>query len=315
VADGIQVPARVFRMFVANAVDAAGARSASERQRVSDAVLEDLIDRALVAAEAKRRGVVVSPAEVERRMAQWRSSFGGTSGFEAHLARHGLSSEDWRQIAWQELAGAAVADALTAGVAVTHAEIAAFYRKHVRDPRLRALFVEPERVRAAHIFLDARPAVLAARGPAEAGRHDDRSPVERQRQRAESLRRRAAGGADFAALARAWSDDAGTRDRGGDLGTFTRGTHARAFDAAAFALRPGEIGPVVRTEFGFHVIKVLARAPGRTRTLEECRAAIGDRLLARARAARLAAWREARRRTATITRSPGPADDHGGKGR
>lgn len=97
-------------------------------------------------------------------------------------------------------------------------------------------------VRARHILL---------RAPAEA------TPAQRDSVRAlaESLRERAAGGEDFAALAAQYSED-GSAQSGGDLGYFGRGRMVAPFEEAAFQLQPGEISEVVETPFGYHVIMV-----------------------------------------------------------
>ena len=74
--------------------------------------------------------------------------------------------------------------------------------------------------------------------------------------RAESLLVQLRQGADFGTLARRFSDDPTTKDRGGDLGWFRRGMMVQSFDRAAFGLRPGEISGIVESPFGFHIIKV-----------------------------------------------------------
>lgn len=83
---------------------------------------------------------------------------------------------------------------------------------------------------------------------------------------AEGLRERAAGGEDFAAMAREYSDDSGTAQQGGDLGWFERGDMVEPFEEAAFALEGGEVSGVVETPYGLHIIKVEERE---TQSLEE----------------------------------------------
>lgn len=135
-------------------------------------------------------------------------------------------------------------------------------------------YISPEQVHAAHIL-------FKTEGKDEAA----------VRRTAEAVLAKAKAGADFAALARQYSDDEATKDRGGDLDYFGRGAMVPEFEEVAFSLPPGTLSDLVKTQYGFHIIKVLEKRPAVTRSLDEVRAQIEDQIKwerAQAQARRLA---------------------------
>ncbi len=78
----------------------------------------------------------------------------------------------------------------------------------------------------------------------------------------------------FAELAKQHSQDPGSAQKGGDLGYFSRGLMVKAFDDAVFNMKPGEIGPPVETEYGFHIIRVTGVRGAKGRSFEEVRGAL-----------------------------------------
>lgn len=86
-------------------------------------------------------------------------------------------------------------------------------------------------------------------------------------------------GIDFASLARQYSEDPGTKDKGGDLGWIVRGQTVPEFEKVAFGLSPGTISDLVRTPYGFHIIKVLAHEPAHTESFEQVRGQLEKELV------------------------------------
>ncbi|MBP5526889.1 MAG: peptidylprolyl isomerase [Bacteroidales bacterium] len=87
------------------------------------------------------------------------------------------------------------------------------------------------------------------------------SEAERDRVRTQlaELRERVLKGEKFSMLATLYSQDPGSAKKGGELGFFTRGKMVSEFESAAFALKPGEVSPIIETQFGFHIIQLIER--------------------------------------------------------
>lgn len=130
---------------------------------------------------------------------------------------------------------------LIGSVVPTDEELQAYFEQH-KDQYAK------EEVKASHIFL-----ALAQDAPDV--------EVQAARQQLEGLRKQLAKGADFAELAKEYSEDEATRDTGGDLGYFVRGEsrYGSVFEDAAFALDVGKVSDIVRTEQGLHLIQVTDR--------------------------------------------------------
>jgi parvulin-like peptidyl-prolyl isomerase len=89
--------------------------------------------------------------------------------------------------------------------------------------------------------------------------HPEMDTDKAQRAKAEEVLKRVRAGEDFATLAKEFSTDPGSKDKGGDLGWFGTGQMIAEFEKAAFALKPGEVSDVVQSPYGFHIIKVEER--------------------------------------------------------
>jgi peptidyl-prolyl cis-trans isomerase C len=137
----------------------------------------------------------------------------------------------------QLLAHAYLSKEIIEKVTVSDKEAEDYYGKNKK------VFEKPERVRARHIL------ILVKQGAGD----DEKKAAKKK---AEGLLDRVRKGEDFAKLAGEFSDDPGSKQKGGDLGFFQRNSMIPEFDKAAFALEPGGISGIVETSFGYHIIKV-----------------------------------------------------------
>ena len=149
-------------------------------------------------------------------------------------------------------------DQLRSRITVTPQDVDSYYNSNVQQ------FQTPEQVRASHILLKTEG--------------KDEAAVRKQAE--DVLKQAKAPGADFAALAKKYSEDDGSKANGGDLDYFSKGRMVPEFEQAAFTLQPGQISDLVKSQFGFHIIKVVDKKPAATRTLDEVRPQIQQTLQA-----------------------------------
>jgi parvulin-like peptidyl-prolyl isomerase len=310
--EGRAIPARLFEVYLRDGREGLGLDERTEEGRrrlalLREGVVSELIDRELIRQEAERRNLRLDEKYAEEEGRRAVGQLGGEEKLKAYLAARGLSREEFIETVRAPLYGELLRRELSKDLGVTDEELKAFYEAHKTD----AEFQLPERASASHVLVAARPSVIERQLAEEKGlagealRRAVDEEVARRRARAEEVRLRLLKGgsgrrADFAALAREFSDDAATREQGGALGLFARGSHPKAFDDAAFALKEGGVSPVVRTEFGFHVIRLERREPARRLTFEEAAPDLRRRLLARREAETLKAWLASARRSAKI---------------
>lgn len=200
----------------------------------------------LIASDARYKGAAAVP-EGRRSLAV---NFGKALGLEAEARRRKLDQDPKiaakiRHATHQILAFELISQ-LRRDFLADEGKLAAAYEQNktaYEQPRVRQIYV---RAKGARVALPSGAKELT---------------VEQARAKAVALRAKLAGGADFAALARAESDDAGTRSKGGDMGFVVRGTTGAAFENAAYSLPVNQISDVVQTADGFHILRVEDRQP------------------------------------------------------
>jgi peptidyl-prolyl cis-trans isomerase D len=146
-------------------------------------------------------------------------------------------------------------DAMRAKINVPANEVERAYNNNIEQ------YSTPEQVRASHILLKTE------------GKDDAAVKA-----KAEEILKQAKSGADFAELAKKNSEDEGSAKNGGDLDYFGRGKMVPEFDQAVFAMQPGQISDLVKTQYGYHIIKLVDKKTATTRPLQEVRQQLVDQL-------------------------------------
>lgn len=126
-------------------------------------------------------------------------------------------------------------------------------------------FKAPEMVKARHIMI-------------KVGKSASEEEKNKAREKAEGILKRIRAGEDFTKLAAEFSDDPGSKEKGGELGFFARGMMVKPFEEAAFSLKPGEVSGLVETQFGFHIIQVEEKKPAGIESFDAVREKIRTKL-------------------------------------
>ncbi len=211
---------------------------------------EIIIDKLLVKRSAN---TVVSDDDVKAQWERIKGNFGSEEELKKQVEAAGETIDKVKKGLHDRLAEEHwLDDQIKDKVNVTDADAEDFYKKNPDQ------FKSPEQVRASHILVkveaDAKPEVV----------------VEKQKA-AQAIADRVKKGEDFAKLAKELSEDPSAKQNSGDLDFFTKEAMVPEFSKAAFAMKKDEISDPVRSEFGFHVIKVTDRKDAETVTLEKAR--------------------------------------------
>ena len=240
---------------VAKSVSAMGqkipqGKLAEAKQQIRRQIVDDFVVRTLLVKEVNRLNVTANEQEIHQALNDLRASLPAGVTLDQMLTQKGLTMERLRQeVSLGIRINKLVSQQPAAKVKPTEKEITAFYKSN-RDK-----FKLPEMVHARHI--------LIAKTAGE-----DEAAKTKKREKAEQLRKKLVDGADFAETAKA-NSDCPSKTNGGDLGSFPRGQMVKPFDDAAFKQKKNEIGPVVQTDFGYHIIQVLDHTKPKTQPLDK----------------------------------------------
>jgi peptidyl-prolyl cis-trans isomerase C len=237
--NGQDIPRSELQEFFNATLQAAGAKveDLTPQQQVDgyNELLQNLITDKLVSDAAS--GEKVSDADVDAEIAKIKKQFPDEKTFDEQLTLAGQTQDKLRKNISKMLAQQRWMQSQAKAPDITEADAKKFYESNPKE------FQQPETVKASHILF------MVDEGASE-------EVVNSKKAAAEKAAGRAAKGEDFTALAKELSEEPGAAETGGDLGFFPKDRMVPEFADAAFSQKVGEVGQPVKTQFGWHVIKV-----------------------------------------------------------
>lgn len=237
--------------------------------RYGAATVEQLIADKIVASEAKKEKVNVSDKELNAEVDKLKESYGGEEVFNQMLESNNTTVDALKEDIKNYLT---IRKLLEPQIKITDEEMQTYFDEN-KDS-----FGEAEQVKASHVLVE-----------------DEAT--------AKEIQQKLKDGADFAELAKEYSTDEGTKENGGELGFFARGTMVTEFDDVAFALPVNKISDPVKTEYGYHIIKVEEKKEAVEANFDDSKAAIKDTLIDQKMETEYSTWLEAKKKDYDIENS------------
>lgn len=262
----------------------AGEKLVEKLSEARRSILNQLIEDRLVYQETKRLKIEVTEEEVNARYLEFKSRFKGEGEAEKLLAEQGLTPAKLKERYRQQIAIRKLHQYyIRSKILVTPKDIQDYYQSHL------AKFTQKERLKVKTITIRKSEASV---------RSKEADPVAREK--AEEILRHLYAGEKFETLAARYSED-NKATGGGDLGVVQRGDLVEGIDMVLFNLKPGEISPIMETDMGFHIFKVVEKRPRQVNPFDQVRDDIHDFLFRKKSRERFGEWMKDLKKSAYIT--------------
>lgn len=246
-----------------------------EYQSLQTQYVAYLVQRQEFKQAAEDLGVEISEKDVDKAEQELiKSRFDGNEKeYEKALKQQGLTPEDYRSTLETSVLAQKLFDEVTKDTTASDQDVLAYYTQN------QSQYGTPE-------SRDVRHILIAEKGA------DGQVDFEESKAKADQIYSELTGGADFTGLAKANSEDPGSKESGGKL-TISRGQTVPEFDKTSFELDQGELSKPVKTQYGYHVIEAVSPVrPAKTTPLDQVKASIRTTLLQQKRNEAMSAWVE-----------------------
>jgi len=271
-------------------------------------VLDQMVDDRLIIQEAKKHKMRATKRELDNGIQKVKSRFANDAEFRSELSREGISEEKFQKRIEDQLIAMKLIDMEVKSkiaqpgdeetkkvydnlkLVIDSKPVAGISEEEQRDMETLAKIVKKtfgELVRARHVLI-------------RSSKDDPMKDQITARKKTEDIEQRLKGGEDFSDLAEKYSEDPGSRGRGGDLGYFGHNDMVPEFENSAFSLNVGQTSGIIRTEYGYHIIKVEEKKAPQKITMDLLKNDLKDYIMQKKAEKKYTEWLEALRKKATI---------------
>jgi peptidyl-prolyl cis-trans isomerase C len=230
------------------------------KAQMRDRLIDNFITRIVISQEAEKQKLSVSEKDLNSKIDEISKSLPQGMTLENALKMNGMKYEDMRKdIKFNLIAGKLFDSNVKVGTQPSEEEIKKYYSDNKKN------YDMPEQVHARHILI-------------KTDEKDTEKTKAEKKVKLEALKKQLIEGANFAEIAKN-NSDCPSKANGGDLGTFSRGNMVKPFEDAAFSQKVNEIGNIIETKFGYHIIQTLEHNQAKSKSFDEVKSEISEKLL------------------------------------
>ncbi len=223
-----------------------------QKAKLAQTIIEKEIVRELMYQEGQSKDKSVSPETVEKELQEFKKTYESEEEFNKTLKARGLTEEELKKgIEVDLIAKKLLDDRVKGKVHITDTQVKKFYEDKKES------FKRPESFRARHIFVAYVPYEVVEKSSPEEIKEKAADYRAEAKKKIDEVYKKVKSGGNFEDLAKQYSEDAGSADKGGDLDFMYKGVFDPMFDKAVSVLKVGETSDIVETEFGYHIIQLM----------------------------------------------------------
>ena len=236
----------------------------AQYDQLKASIVNYLVQNEVIKQQAADMNVTVTQKQLDERVKQVTQQIGGQQKLDALLKKQGVTMEQLKTQLEAQMLQDAVRTKVGDNAKVTPEQIQAYYN----DPKNKSQFVVPDSIEARHVLVNTKAEAQKVQRLLTADNSD----------------------ANWNKVAKQYSIDPGSKDKGGSLGSFPKGRMVPEFEKVAFSIKPGTVSAPVKSQFGYHIIEVTKKTPGSSKTFAEAKPMIEQALKSQLQAKAWETW-------------------------